>query len=305
MSEDVSLGSGESIRRHYEDPSNPDPVGERFEVYKHSTPRIDIHDRQIEELGKLGLLTPAGDERERVVCDVGSGKADIYRYLLEHGYVDSYVAVDRSIKQLRHSKDGVLFLARNAMFVQAEADRLPMQDASVDVALANFVLYHESGPEREHTYRELMRILRPEGVIGLSTSGFLNKATQRQRERQIAKKLGIAPPPGMNEDWTSETAEDEIAANFVGWHKYAFVQHGYFIIDNQAKADVSIGSIRTGRDQYSPVPNEATFETVLAELKADMLLRTEEGYPVVDNIDRTFYLLSRNPLDLPDRTLLN
>jgi len=167
------------------------------------------------------------------------------------------------------------------------------------------VLYHESQPERERTYSELERILRPDGVVGLSTSGFLNKATQRQRERQIAKELGIAPPPGMNEDWTSETAEPEIAANFPGWHRYAFVQHGYFIIDNEAKADVSIGSIRTGRDQYSPVPDETTFETILTDLKADMLERIEEGFPVVDNIDRSFYLLSRNALDLPDRTLLN
>ena len=294
---------GEPIIEHYNDPENLNKVGDRFAVYEYATPRVDLHDAQVKVLGGLGLLAPQAEE-QRVVCDVGSGKGDIYKRLLSEGFDGSYIAIDRSANQFKLSKSKVLFLAANALFVNGAADRLPVRSGSVDVALANFVLYHEYKEERQQTFHELARILKESGVIGLATSGVLNKSTQRQFERRISTRLHIAPPPEMNTNWTSEIADEEIAANFPDWNKYDFHQRGYFVISDEEKVDVSIQSVRTSRDLYSPAPDRELFEAELAELREDLLTRIDDGYPAVDNIDRTFHIISRQKLDLPPRTLL-
>ena len=299
-------GAYEAARKHYDNPDNLDPVGDRFAVYSRSKPNIDIHANQVQVLKNLGLFA-AGAGEVAVVCDVGAGKGDMNPRLRAAGFAGLYVAIDRSLKQLRLSAEGALPVAAKSLFVNAPADRLPIHSGVARVVLANFVLYHETAEQRLRTYSEMVRVARSDGVLGMSTSSILNKSTQRQGERFVALKVGSSPPPEMTADWTSELADTELATNFPepGWYKYDFIQRGYFTIETEEDVDVSIKSIRTSRDQYRPMPDEKSFEAALEEYRQDLLQRIQDGYPAVDNIGRSFSLLSRIELPLPKRTLLS
>ena len=50
-----------------------------------------------------------------------------------------------------------------AVFVRADAEHLPLQDGSIDVALANGIF--NLNPDRGMIFRELARVLRPGGAV--------------------------------------------------------------------------------------------------------------------------------------------
>ncbi|HYN15124.1 MAG TPA: methyltransferase domain-containing protein [Terriglobales bacterium] len=52
---------------------------------------------------------------------------------------------------------------RNVSFEQADAERLPLSTASIDVALVNGIF--NLNPARESIFRELARVLQPGGVV--------------------------------------------------------------------------------------------------------------------------------------------
>jgi len=54
-------------------------------------------------------------------------------------------------------------------FVVTDARSIPLADASVDVVLANHMLYH--GPNRPGAFAEIRRVLRPGGLVRAATIG--------------------------------------------------------------------------------------------------------------------------------------
>jgi SAM-dependent methyltransferase len=56
-------------------------------------------------------------------------------------------------------KDG----APNTCFIQGAAESLPIADASIDLAMVNGIF--NLNPFRDHIFKELARILKPEGIV--------------------------------------------------------------------------------------------------------------------------------------------
>lgn len=54
-------------------------------------------------------------------------------------------------------------------FAQADAQSIPHDDASFDAVIANHMLYHV--PDRERSFSEIRRVLRPGGVLYAATNG--------------------------------------------------------------------------------------------------------------------------------------
>lgn len=105
----------------------------------------------------LGLLLPALD-----VADLGCG--DGYLSLEAAHWAHRVVAVDRSaavlararaLAQRRH--------VRNVTWKRGELERLPIDDASVDVALLSQALHHAAAPPQ--AVAEAVRILREDGRV--------------------------------------------------------------------------------------------------------------------------------------------
>ena len=53
--------------------------------------------------------------------------------------------------------------ARNVTFQRGDAENLPLDDASVDIGLANGIF--NLNPARESIFRELARVVRPGGAV--------------------------------------------------------------------------------------------------------------------------------------------
>jgi len=75
--------------------------------------------------------------------------------------------------------------------VEGDAERLPFEDASFDVALSTYGVMF--APDQEQTARELMRVVKPGGKIGLANwtpEGFIG---------QLLKTVGryVPPPAGV------------------------------------------------------------------------------------------------------------
>ena len=105
----------------------------------------------------LGLLLPPVD-----VADVACGEG--YLSVEAARWAKRVVGIDRSIEVLRRARElaerrGV----SNIAWKRGEIEKLPLPDASVDIALLSQALHHASDPA--HAAVEAARILRPGGHV--------------------------------------------------------------------------------------------------------------------------------------------
>lgn len=91
-------------------------------------------------------------------------------------------------------------------WVEGDAEELPFEDASFDVALSTFGVMF--APDQERAAREIMRVVRPGGSIGLANwtpAGFIG---------QMLATVGrlVPPPPGVASPiyWGSEARIEQL-----------------------------------------------------------------------------------------------
>jgi len=105
----------------------------------------------------LGLLMPAVD-----VADLGCGEG--YLTLEAARWAKRVVAVDRSKDVLARGKAlAARRKLRNITWKRGDLEKLPIPDASIDIALLSQALHHADHPER--ALAEAYRILRPGGRL--------------------------------------------------------------------------------------------------------------------------------------------
>ena len=99
------------------------------------------------------------------VADIGTGTGILACEMARLGL--DVIGIDQSARMLEaaHSKvQGESFPAGGRVeFQRGEAENIPLEDESVDAALAHMVLYYVSSPDRAVT--EMARILRPGGTL--------------------------------------------------------------------------------------------------------------------------------------------
>jgi ubiquinone/menaquinone biosynthesis C-methylase UbiE len=105
------------------------------------------------------------------VVDVGCGTGILSLMALEKG-LPKMTCVDMSKLMLEKCKAKIVaqgYGDKSIKFHEAEAEHLPFDDGSYDVVLSNMVL--GLIPNQQETVTELARVLRPNGVIAISTHG--------------------------------------------------------------------------------------------------------------------------------------
>jgi SAM-dependent methyltransferase len=105
-----------------------------------------------------------------VACGEGYGSALLARDALH------VTGVDLSPAAIEHARNAYGNLG-NAQFVCAQCTRLPLADASIDVAVSFETLEHISG--QEAFLDELARVLKPDGVLILSCPNKLEYSDRR------------------------------------------------------------------------------------------------------------------------------
>lgn len=134
----------------------------------------------------------------QVVADVGCGSGFDLRQIVPDGRCRHAFALDLSAGMLRGL--GALRTSGRVTALQADAQRLPLADGSVDAGLAMHMLYHV--PDPPSAVRELRRVVRPGGMVlasGNSDGALseLNDLLTAAVSGQLGRPVQVLPPLGF------------------------------------------------------------------------------------------------------------
>jgi SAM-dependent methyltransferase len=124
------------------------------------------------------------------VADVGCGNGFDLRQIVPQGRCRRAIGLDLSAGMLRSLEE--LRQSGGLSLIQADAQRLPLPDGSVDVAMAMHMLYHV--PDIPAALGELRRITKPGGTVLASTNSsaslseihdLLDAAVSSQLDRPV------------------------------------------------------------------------------------------------------------------------
>ncbi len=116
-----------------------------------------------DEADFLGKVVPL--ERARLI-ELGCGKADLARKLLQAGRIRSVLALEVDAKQ--HAANVAAPAPRDMSFVRAGAESIPAPDAQFDVAMMLKSLHHVPLPLLDQALAEIRRVLVPGGYLYVS-----------------------------------------------------------------------------------------------------------------------------------------
>jgi SAM-dependent methyltransferase len=147
----------------------------------------------------------------QVVADVGCGNGFDLRQIVPQGRCRHAIGVDLSAGMLRSLED--LRQSGHLSLVHADAQRLPLGDQTVDVAMAMHMLYHV--PDLAAAIRELRRITKPGGTVLASTNSPAHLAEiAALLDAAISRQLGGKAPARIADSFTTETGMAMLSRDF-------------------------------------------------------------------------------------------
>jgi SAM-dependent methyltransferase len=147
----------------------------------------------------------------QVVADVGCGNGFDLRQIVPQGRCRHAIGLDLSAGMLRSLED--LRQPGGLSLVQADAQRLPLPDESVDVAMAMHMLYHV--PDVPAAIRELRRITKRGGTVLASTNGPDHLAEIRElMDAAISSRLVRPVRPMPADSFTTQTGTASLSREF-------------------------------------------------------------------------------------------
>ena len=127
---------------------------------------------------KLGRLEPG----ERVL-DVGSGAGtDSLVAAQMVGPTGSVTGIDMTPEMLEKSRTAAVQMGLDVTFLEADAERLPFEDASFDVVISNGVI--DLIPDKDAVFSEIFRVLVPGGRIQIADI-TIQKPVSEEGKRNI------------------------------------------------------------------------------------------------------------------------
>ncbi len=181
----------------------------RFDTHeKYSVPRIDFAD------WALRAIKWRGNEQ---VLDVGCGTGRYYDTLKRQHAGIGYHGLDFSGGMLgKHAAAGRL--------VQADALRLPFEDGSFDVLMANHMLFHVRDIDAALT--EFRRVLKPAGILMATTNSLHTMPEFQVLFRRAIVLLGapgavpVTPPAPPSDLFALENGGRQLARHFYAVVRY-------------------------------------------------------------------------------------
>ncbi len=147
----------------------------------------------------------------QIVADVGCGNGFDLRQLVPQGRCRHAIGIDLSAGMLRSLED--LRQSGRLSLVQADAQRLPLPDGSVDVAMAMHMLYHV--PDVPAAIGELRRVTKPGGTVLASTNSTAHLAEiTALLDAAISRQLGGPAGARPADSFTTHTGTALLSREF-------------------------------------------------------------------------------------------
>ena len=148
----------------------------------------DYHRFAQETVWELGpeLVRACGIARGQRVLDVAAGSGNVALRAAEAGA--DVVAADLTPENLEAGRGAAAELGVELEWVEADVEELPFEDSAFDVVTSSFGAMF--APDHEATARELVRVCRPGGVIGM-----LNFTPEGLAGRFFGTLAPYLPPP--------------------------------------------------------------------------------------------------------------
>lgn len=129
------------------------------------------------------------------VADIGCGPGAYHGRL--HAAGCRVIALDSSYGMVEAARRQAMQERLDVLALQADAQALPLADASVDRVMANHMLYHV--PDQAAALAEMRRVLKPGGLVMLATNAADAGALFHKAHCEAALALGYAPAPHATE----------------------------------------------------------------------------------------------------------
>ncbi|HYM15132.1 MAG TPA: class I SAM-dependent methyltransferase [Dehalococcoidia bacterium] len=151
--------------------------------------RLETHERYSEQQGTFRdwLIGHVAFERGMLVADIGCGPGAYHAAIVERG--GRIVATDLSRGMAREALASGRRMGGAVAVAVADAQALPLREASVERVMANHMLYHV--PDREGALREMRRVLKRRGRAVLATNAAGNYAALHVLHRAAARDVGF------------------------------------------------------------------------------------------------------------------
>lgn len=143
-------------------PGRSEPVERLTEEYSDSAAAYARHWAPVLRPYAVRLLDELPLEHADRVLDVGTGTGELLPRLRERASGAQAIGVDRSVGMVREARR-----RGRAPVVGSDARSLPFPAGTIDVVTLPFVLFHV--PRSVEALREVRRVLRPGGALGLTT----------------------------------------------------------------------------------------------------------------------------------------
>lgn len=154
------------------------------------------------------------------LLEVGAGSGNIWRENADRTPTSWHTLLsDFSPGMIHQTRETLATTLPRAYFLGADAQHLPLPDASFDVVIANFMLYHV--PDRDQAIAEFRRVLKPGGQLYAATNGQDHLRELRELTARFDPLIEFWQDQGGG-SFSLENGGDQLRAHFadIALHPY-------------------------------------------------------------------------------------
>lgn len=256
-------------------------VNLRWDLYKTCVPRIDIHKTGLDRLGLNGTED---------ILEVGCAAGDVLlelRKARKHGGRLVGLEINDTITQPTVDYMKTHPALQPIEFVVGSGDVLPFSEASFDVIIGFFMLYHL--PDIGKALQEWRRVLRPGGKLLVSTASRYNRPKGKHLKERVAEIAHVKSFDKFSTTFDLENGRTQLEEQFKVLD--AFIYDGEMRI---ADPELYLASLSSDRDMYTPPPGDQAWHQ--AQAYARRLIEgeiAEHGF-FVDPVKRGFFICEKS-----------